>query len=176
MTGSEIESVSSVTNRLLNWQVEYVRLIAAGAKPLAALQKAGYPESPTSDIALSLLAHPAVKAAIRMEIERQAQTVGAAAAYKAALEAAENTQLAPRDRLKAAQMLGIWAGLTPAPGASKTDPTRTLADKTPSELRAFIEKQEEMMARAEAELADRAKPIDAHNGAPATPDDEAFLG
>ena len=135
-------------------QANFVRLVAAGLDPKLAYAQCGYETEPlyAHQNALRLLRHPAVAAALHVEIGRHLAT-DAALARRVAVQILQDETVSAKVRSDlAVKMLRLAGHVEPRAAVADNGPVKTLSEMSTEELRARA-------AQLEDEIASRARPI-----------------
>ena len=149
-------------------QASLISGICRGLDQMTAATVAGYAVSSAQQVSQTLRL-PHVRAALNDELARVLQQEAAPLALSVLLKITKDETTGARVRVDAAKILLDRAGFAPRPGgASEVD--KTLSEMSPAELRAFIDKQEQEIAKAEAAIADRLEPVNAPEQGISAPD------
>lgn len=146
---------------LTDKQNQLVMNIARGSDAVSAALLSGYATATALGVSQTLKL-PHVRAALMDELGRVLQMEAAPLALSVLLKLTEDEGTSARVRVDAAKILLDRAGFAPKPGGNQ-EIEKTLAEMSPAELRAFIDKQEADIAKAEAAIADQLEPVNAPN-------------
>jgi phage terminase small subunit len=141
------------TRQLTPKQAAFVEAYVNGRNITGAAIDAGYSESTASQIGSALLKTPHVQAAVQAGV-RHALALDAPLARRVLVDLAQDVNMHPKIRLDAAKTLLDRAGhVAPRPMMEKRMEEKALHEMPIEQLRALADK-------LEAELADRAKPVE----------------
>lgn len=144
---------------LTDKQAGLVAGIARGLDATTAALNVGYAQATSLQVSQTLKL-PHVRAALMDELTRVLQQEAAPLALSVLLKVTRDETTSARVRVDAAKILLDRAGFAPKPGGNQ-EIEKTLAEMSPAELRAFIDKQEADIAKAEAAIAEQLEPVNA---------------
>ena len=139
---------------LTDMQARFVALLASGREPGAAYLEAGYSAQPKDACGLgtTLTRHPAILAALHIEVGRQLQ-VDALVARRVIGELIRDENVSAKVRADlGVKLLRLAGHVEPRAAIADHGPVKTLSEMSTEELRARA-------AQLEDEIASRARPI-----------------
>lgn len=159
-------NVAKLENGLTPQQHDFVKAILAGSRPSDAATRARFAEP--SVAAYRLMHLPAVQVAIHQGVQRKLQQE-AAASLNVLIEIRDDAKAPARVRADVGKWLLNLAGHVAPTTRGDGTPEKQLAEMSPDELHAYIERNQKEIDRLEGELAARAKDVSAPHSAPNTP-------
>jgi uncharacterized small protein (DUF1192 family) len=146
---------------LVDRQAEFVRRILDGEHEQAAALNAGYN---SESAGFRLVRLPQVAQAIHLELSRRLTTAAAPLAYRVGMSLLKDEKTAARIRADIALKFLSMAGHGAKEGGNASH-DKPLAEMTSSELHSYLERNQAEIDRLEAELASRAKDVNASHNA-----------
>lgn len=140
-------------------QKDFVRRLSLGEPPQHAAEAAGYAPM----YAYQLLTLPHIVAALHVEIQRRLQ-YEAAASLKVLVDLRDDKKTPNGIRADIGLQLMKMAGHV-VPSNKQDGPAKQLSEMTREEMIAYIDRNQAEIDKAVAELAERAKPVNAQGSA-----------
>lgn len=165
-----MSAIAQYTKGLTEQHKRFVTFVVSGHPIQAAGRLAGYGETGGYPLAK----RPEIAAAIHAGIMAALVTEDAPASLRVLRSIRDDEKAPPKVRSDIAlRMLGL-AGVAP-PTKGERGETKALADMTPGELRAYVDRNQAEVEKLEAEIVSRAKDVSAPHSAPIQPATDAKL-